>query len=177
MVFPLVEQGDVEIPKEIIFNYDYMSFDTVDEIVKFVAKSAFDDVADRHCCIQDRKTLKYIVFFKDEAIPKFLETMNEEHRYLQMFGKYMIPSFDVDVELRGATGKELEDESLRSLNYDTLLSKLATMLNVQASQFDVVDRSREDKISFHIRLPGYVIDRTDLKLLVTQIKMTNSCEK
>ena len=37
---------------------------------------------------------------------------------------------------------------------------------IQPSIFDVVDRSRENKISFHIRLLGFVIEQVKLNLMV-----------
>lgn len=37
---------------------------------------------------------------------------------------------------------------------------------IHPSMFDVVNRCRKNKISFHIRLPGYVIERLKLNLMV-----------
>jgi len=42
---------------------------------------------------------------------------------------------------------------------------------ITPDMFDIVDRCRKDKISFHIRLPNFVIERLKLNLITYNLKL------
>jgi hypothetical protein len=55
--------------------------------------------------------------------------------------------------------REKFTEESREVYLNTLLGHLAKMLECEKEAFDVVDRTRHEKVSYHIRLPGFIIKR------------------
>lgn len=163
---PQFVDGGIEVPQPQIHDCKWMQFQKIEEMERHFENTPFDELASRYCVIRNQKDNLFVIFLDNSAVPDYLEKHNGQNECHQMFGQWMIPSFDIDY-------KFVEGEDL-NLSIGYAVETIAKALQIDASELKVVDRSRENdggyKYSYHIRAPKFAIQRLELADLVRKLK-------
>lgn len=159
---PLLVDGQVQAPKPVDFEEKWVQFPDTEQIESYFGEK-FNDVADRYCTIRRENGTNnmFIVFLDSSTVSAYLEKFNTEKKCHQIFGKWMQPSFDVDYPV--IEGEELDTDVSK------VVQKLAKKLEIGVEEFKVVDRSRQGKVSYHIRAPRFCIQRDELRWMAMDV--------
>lgn len=163
---------NVEFDLDNILRYVNHSFivNTLDEACRHFAGDEVtrENLFQRFYIYQQESTRQYHLFSKIEDARKMISANGD---FLEEFLDTCPVMFDVDV--KKPTAFELENKEHKLARF---LDVLACLFRCDASDFNVIDRSRVGKISYHIRLRDTIINKQEMwywaqKLVFADTKM------
>ena len=162
---PIFHDGKITVPEVMTHESRWMQFPKIETIETHFSDS-FDELASRYCVIRNETSNVFIVFMDPSSIPEYLAKFNGENKCHQLFGKWIMPTFDIDCI-------PLECEDIDT-DINEAIRTISKTLGIEASCINVVNRSRQVgpdfKYSFHITAPRYCIQRDELRVMVEKLK-------